>query len=155
MRIQKTTRTDRELNSNILTIMMYSFFDTNISSISDCLAEEGVFLGMSKNRFLGWLNTQFAEFRAKKIHGVGVHPGICLDHLPGAEVLEIKYALDEKLLSEGGVYTSLPSQPAREGEAILLFAYELYNGMVIRISRTERYKVKSLVPENELEIHYN
>lgn len=155
MRIQKTTRTDRELNSNILTIMMYSFFDTNISGISDCLAEEGVFLGMPKNRFLGWLNTQFINYRAREIRGVEVHQGICLDYLPGADVLEIKYALDEKLLCKDCLYTSLPNQPAREGEAILLFAYELYNGMVIRISRTKRYKVKSLVPENELEIHYN
>lgn len=155
MRIKKTKSSERELNTNMLTSMMYSFFDTNISAISDCLAEEGVYLGMPKNIFLGWLNTQFINYRAREIRGVEVHQGICLDYLPGADVLEIKYALDEKLLCKDCMYTSLPNQPAREGEAILLFAYELYNGMVIRISRTEKYKVKTHIPDNELEINYN
>ena len=155
MTIIKTTQAERELNSNIMSILMYSFFDANIVSVANCLAGDGCFLGKSKEQFLGWLNSQFTALRKGKIHGVGVHTGICMDILPGAEVFEFKYALDQRLIHDDGVFYSSANMPARKGEVILCFAFQLNQGMIRKIVRTKNYYPQPFLPKNELEINYN
>lgn len=143
------------MNTNVMTILMYSFLDTNIIGIQECLADDGTFLNRSKTAFLAWLNTQFSSYRNTGIHSVVVHNEICMDALPGLEVFDFKFALDKALLGENDMYISEPNTPARTGEARLCFTFQLNRGKVVTILPSRNYLSKSLVPSNETELNYN
>lgn len=119
--------------------LMFSFFDLNIIGFKNVLADNGVFLGMHKMEFLGKLNTKFNQLKGEKIHGVGIHAGICLDRLPGCEMFEVRVALTEDLLDENGLFFAEPNSPKREGEVIIRFAFKLRNGKVVEIRNTRLF----------------
>ena len=139
MLIQKTTRSERQKNNVVMEQLVFSFFDTNILGFKRILCDDGDFLGKTKMYFLARLNTKFNEIKDKGICGIIIHTGICLDQLPGCELLEVRYALSDELLDENGMFLCELGLPQRKGEAIIRFAYKFKNGKVCAIRATTRF----------------
>ena len=146
MLIQKTTRAERIKNTVAMDQLMFSFFDINILGIKRLLCEDGDFLGKTKMIFLASLNTKFNELKEKGICGISIHTGICLDQLPGCEVLEVRYASSEKLLDENGMFWSQLGSPQRKEEGIIRYAFKHSDGKVCKICLTRKF-----IPNNKKE----
>lgn len=150
MFIQKTTRQERVKNTHLIDQLDFCFFDRNIAGIKSVLSDKGVFLGKSKLAFLSSLNSLFIELREKGVCGVNIHSGICIDTLPGCEVIEVRYALSSDLLDENGAYFTSAKCPERKGEVVLRLALQFSQGEVISIRRTNAYIEKNFIdPEQE------
>lgn len=155
MKIQKTTQTERLKNTQAMDQLLYSFFDTNILGFKRILCEEGKFLGKPKMSFLAHLNTKFNELKEKGICGIGIHTGICLDRLPGCEILEVHYALSDELLDENGMFWCELGAPQRKGEIIIRFAFQLNDGKVCDIQSTRIFIPLNKKEMEESQINYN
>lgn len=142
MFIHKTTREERLKNGAVLDKIMFSLFDANATAIKEILSERGTFLGNNKIQFLSKLNSYFVFLKDKGIKGVGIHFGICVDTLPGCEVMEVRYALSNNLLNEEGLYFSKAMSSLGEGEEMIRFAFRLRNGKVEEIKSSGKYLLK-------------
>lgn len=139
MLIQKTTAHERKVNTNAYDQLMFSFFDLNILGFKRSLSDDGVFLGKSKMAFLARLNTTFNEMREKTVHGACILTGICIDKLPGCEVMEVHYALSHDLLDENGMFFAEANAPTREKEMVIRFAFQFKEGKVVKLAKTTSY----------------
>ena len=141
MLIQKTTKSERLKNGATLDQLMFSFFDLSILGFKRVLSEKGMYLGKSKMEFLSRLNTRFNKLKEQEICGIGIHSGICIDYMPGCEVIEIRYATSHDLLDENGAFSSTPNTVKRPGEVVIRFAFQMKEGKVTCIKKTGEYLV--------------
>ena len=155
MNIRKTTKSEREFNSQTLLVLMYAFYDMNVQVIGRYLADNGVFMNKSKQQFLAWLNSQFEELKSQYSEQVTSYGGICEDYIPGADTLEIRYLLNPDFLDQLPITFGKKGSPAQEGEVVFRFAFEIFNGMVFRIARTKKYSPKPVITKDEFELNFN
>lgn len=155
MFIQKVTEEARKKNSNTLDKFVYSLFDTNILGVKHQLSEKGVFMGLSKEKFLAKLNTLFSSIKEKGVQGAMVHVGVSLDVMPGCEVVEIAYAFTSEYLGEYGIYFREIGSPARKNEMILRFALKFNEGQITQIKQCRNVISKHAIGGTDSGYEYN
>ena len=153
MKIQKTTPVERLKNDLMLTQLTYMFYAASVDGFDKLLSEEGNFLNLSKMRFLANLNGYFNGLQNGQIFGVCVLHGICLDSLPGCEMLEIRYATEYGLIDDNGVYMFPPNSELREGEKRLRLVFRMEDSKIVEIKETRKFISK--IKFNQKEIIYN
>ena len=126
--------------------LIFSLYDLNIPGLKRVLCDDGEFFGKTKMAFIARLNSKFNQLKEGGICGISLHCGICLDFLPGCEIIEVRYALSENLFDENGMYWSQLGFPQRKGEVIIRFACKYSDGKVSKICLSRKF-----IPYNKKE----
>lgn len=114
--------------------LIFCLIDNKTPLASDLLADDGVFLGSSKLRFLGKINTVLSPLKVGE-YTLAVHDGISLGSLPGARVIEVRFLNDAKVLTEQAIQFPPLGTPPRENEIVLSFAIYIEGEHIKKITR--------------------
>jgi hypothetical protein len=120
------------INTAVLDQLTYAFYQVSIVDIKRLLHDQGVFCGVSKNKFLSKLNQQFNSILESNF-GVQLSKGIALNGIPGAEVLEFRFL---RGLADDEFYDAAPKSfgsKREKNEIIIRLSVELGGGKIQRI----------------------
>ena len=138
-RVTKTSPIEKSMNSRVLDIFMFSFIEPSLDGLKDALHDEGSFLGCSKSHYLAKIQKFFYALNDKKMNQVIVNRGICLDTLPGADVLEIRYR-NHSVVEDNDKYPLKKlGQKADPDEYVLRFAILFEDGKINRVCKTRHF----------------
>lgn len=138
-RVTKTSPIEQSMNSRMLDIFMYSFIEPSLDGLKDALHDDGSFVGFSKDHFIAKVQKLFYSLDKHRIKRVIVNRGICLDTIPGADVLELRFASEDYEFDEFGSSPKKLGDKAGGDEVVLRFAFHFDEGKIKKVSRTRRF----------------
>ena len=155
MEINRVSIHEKMANSRALDCFIFSLVHPNIDGIKNVLDYNGNFLGGNKIMFLGKMNLFFSELKSVNIEDVIVNRGVCMDTLPGADVIEIRYAKSSSFFNEHGKNPNKLGEPRDYDEIVLRFAVSLLRGNINRISTTKIFKASEMFQTDHLMANLN
>lgn len=138
-KVTTVTIFEKHTNSRALDVFMFSFIEPCLDGLKDCLHADGEFLGYSKHLFIAKTQKLFYSLNDKNVKRVFVNRGICLDSIPGADVLEIRFALEGFEFDDLGCYTKELGDGADQFEIVLRFSFEFKDGKIFKVCKTKSF----------------
>ena len=155
MEIKRVSIHEKMANSRALDCFIFSLVHPNIDGVKNVLGYDGSFSGVNKVMFLGKMNLFFSELSNVHIEDVVVNRGVCMDTLPGADVIEIRYAKSRSFFDEHGRNPNDLGEPRDGDEIVLRFAVSLCDGRINNISSTKLFKASEMCQTDNLMLNLN